>query len=85
MDDAIFSARLVSGQLFFGDLRAEVDGEPTRARKASCFLDRGIKPSLEDDDGDVDIRSLLRLLGVMEGYSPVLKRLATKIKRSLGE
>ena len=84
MNDAHFLAALTAEKLFSGDLRAEVDDKPTKAQKASHFLNNEIKPCLEDDD-DVDIEPFLKLLGVMEKFSKNLGKLATRIRMQLSK
>ena len=84
MNDAHFLADLTAKKLFFGNLRAEVDGQATSSDKASYFLSKAIQPSLEDPD-DIDIGPFSRLLDVMEKYNDILKRLAAKIRMSLSK
>ena len=79
MDDAYFLANLTSEKLFCGNLRQEVDSKSTSGDKASHFLDKAIRPSLDDPD-DIDLNSFFKLLRVMERHNDNLKKLATKNK-----
>ena len=84
MDNAHFLADLTAKKLFFGNLRAEVDGQSTSSDKASYFLSKAIQSSLEDPD-DIDIGPFSRLLEVMERYNDILRKLAAKIRKSLSK
>ena len=83
MEDSKFIADLVSANLFTGDLRNEVKAQPTQAKKAIHFLDNAISPYIVDDDDDVDLEPLYKLLKVMEKYGGVVKKLAEKIKTAI--
>ena len=86
MTDAIFKANLVKEGLFSGggDLKGQVDAKATSAEKATHFLDKAISPGIMDeDDDDLNLDPLYKLLGVMEKYGGVVKTLATKIKTTI--
>ena len=70
MDDAMFLALLIAGNMFPGDTRDQVNAKPTKAQKATEFLSRCIEPSFSDDGESND--ALDKLLGIMEnsGFEP---------------
>ena len=84
MDDAYFLANLTSERLFCGNLRQEVNAKSTSGDKASHFLDKAIRPSLDDPD-DTDLNPFFKLLRVMERHDNNLKRLATNIRIELSK
>ena len=77
MDDAVFIAELFSANLLPGDVKDFVESKPSRAIKASYFLDHMIKLSVMTGAG----RSFDDLIKVMENseYDSV-KELAELIR-----
>lgn len=62
MNDATFISKLYSVQLLPGNIKSQVESQPTQADKAVYFLDHVIKPSVTSGIG----RSFENLLTVME-------------------
>ena len=81
MNDALFRAELFTNSLLPGDHKEHVESLslPTKAEKASYFLDHVIKPSVTGDDGS----SFDKLLNVMEDSDHQgVKELAELIRTS---
>ena len=80
LTDAHFRAALVSKQMFFGDLKAQVDAKGTNVEKSEHFLANSIDSSLE-----VGLTNpFVSLLQVMEKFdSPALRCLAKDINTSI--
>ena len=80
VNDAIFMAELYSCDLLSDDLKEHIESLTTKGRKATCFLDDVIKPSVISDIGS----SFDKLLNVMEDseYQSV-KELAEQIRTSV--
>ena len=82
MKDVTFLAKLTKERLFTGDLKDEVNAKATAAQAAAHFLDSAISPYIEED-GDVDLEPLYKLLKAMEKHGGILKKLVAKIKKAL--
>ena len=80
LTDAHFRAALVSKQMFYGDLLAQVNAKGTNVEKSEHFLTNTIDSSL-----NVGLTNPFEsLLQVMENFdSPILKCLAKDINTSL--
>ena len=80
MDDPVFIARLTKHKLLPSDTNSQLKALPTRADKASYFLNHVIKPALDIDDSS----SFDKLLFVMEqcGFDHV-EKLAHEIKSKI--
>ena len=80
MNDTLFIAKLSTYKLIPGDTSDQLKALPTRAAKASYFLDNVIKPALDVDDTS----SFDDLLSVMEqcDYGHV-KKVSSKIKSEI--
>jgi len=77
MEDAVFIAELFSANLLPDDVKGLVESRPSRASKASYFLDHVIKPSVTTGSG----RSFDDLIKVMEDSEhDELKELAELIR-----
>ena len=82
MSDAIFIARLYSSQFLPGDAKDLVASRPTRADKATYFLDNYIANAFDDDDGSNPL--FTELLNLMEKSDDmVLNRVASDINNKL--
>ena len=80
MNDVIFTAKLISHNLFPGDLSDQIKSLATSSDKATHFLDCVIKPALTIG---ID-RSFNELLNVMEDSEYLfIKELARQIKSKL--
>ena len=80
LTDAHFRAALVSKQMFYGDLLAQVEAKETSGEKSEHFLANLIDSSLEVGLTD----PFVSLLQVMENFdSPALRCLAKDINASL--
>ena len=73
MDDVMFLAELIAGNMFPGDTKDEVRAKPTQAAKATEFLDKCIDPAFSDD-GNTNVM-LDKLLKIMKksGFEPVVE------------
>ena len=85
MDDAFFKSYLRADGLFGnGDLRDTVAAQPTSAQAATKFLDGAISPYiLVDDDDDLNLEPLYKLLRAMEKFGNAAGTLAKKIKEAI--
>ena len=82
MSDAIFIAQLYSSQFLPGDAKDLVASRPTRADKATYFLDNYIANAFDDDDGSNPL--FTELLNLMEKSDDmVLNRVASDINNKL--
>ena len=80
MDDSTFIAKLATSNLLPGDTGRKIEAQSTPADKASCFLNRIIKSSLDADNID----SFNKLLSVMEQCEyDHIKQLALEIKSAI--
>ena len=50
MNDEYFIAEVYAKKLLPGNLKADIESLPTSAKRASKFLDKVIKPSVENND-----------------------------------
>ena len=75
MNDVKFRARLYSADLLPGNLRDEIQSQPTVAEKAEHFLHNGIK-------NDTD--SLNKLLTIMKEHDGHLRKLSEMIHGEIG-
>lgn len=82
MKDAIFLAMLTREHLFPGSLKTEVMAQPSATQAATYFLNNAISPNIEQDV-NLDLNRLYKLLKVMEKHGGMLKRLAAKIKAAV--
>ena len=64
MDDPMFLAELIAGKMFPGDSKDQVKAKPTKAQKATEFLNRCIEPAFSDDGNSNS--ALDKLLTIME-------------------
>ena len=87
MKDATFIARLQQAGLFGnGNLSRQVATEKTSQDAATYFLNEAISPSIPNNDDDVDLDPLCKLLKAMEqhgGPAKTLAKLAEKIKKAI--
>ena len=87
MKDATFIARLQQAGLFGnGDLKSQVATERTSQDAATYFLNQAISPCIPNNDNDVDLDPLYKLLKVMEehgGPAKTLAKLAEKIRKAI--
>jgi len=79
MKDAMFMSKMVQKGLFVGNIKANVKAQPTDADAAEYFLDNVIERSLNNDNTEL----FVKLLEVMEGFSPQLRTLAGNIRKEL--
>jgi len=79
--DAIFSAKLNGKGLYSGDLENEVNAKVTDAKGTTLFLNKAIKPYLNNKKDD---NPFWKLLSVMDEFdSQPLKNLAKQITQEL--
>ena len=78
MSDAIFIARLYASQFLPGDAKEATAARPTRADKATFFLDNYIANGFEDDGSNPLFSELLNLMERSDDM--VLKTVAKDIK-----
>ena len=85
MDDVIFQSYLVADGLFGnGDLKDRVRAQPTTAQATTKFLDKAISPHiLVDDDDDLNLEPLYKLLRAMEKFGSAAGTLAKKVKEAI--
>ena len=87
MKDATFIARLQQAGLFGnGDLKSQVAAKETRQEAAAHFLNEAISPCIPNNDDDVDLKPLYKLLKAMEEHSGpanTLAELAEKIRKAI--
>ena len=87
MKDATFIARLHQANLFGnGRLKSQVAAKDTQQDAATHFLNEAISLCIPNDDDDVDLDPLYRLLKAMEQYggpANTLAKLAEKIKKAI--
>ena len=81
MSDAIFIARLYASKFLPGDSKEAIAARPTRADKATFFLDNYIDTGFEDDGSNPLFSDLLNLMEKSEDL--VLKSVAKEIKRKV--
>ena len=80
MNDTLFIAKLSTYKLIPGDTSDQLKVLPTKAAKASYFLDNVIKPALDIDDTS----SFDDLLSAMEQCDYVyVEKLSSKIKSEI--
>jgi len=76
MDDAVFKSLLIKNNLFSGNQKATLMAQPTRAEKASYFLNSIIEHHIE---AYFEI-----LLNVMEAFGDPTTTPAQEIKKKMG-
>ena len=82
MSDAIFIAKLYASRFLPGDAKEAIHARPTRADKATYFLDNYIDGGFSDDGTTNELLS--ELLNLMEKSDDmVLKSVAKEIKKKL--
>lgn len=79
MDDAYFRANLNASRFLPGDAKAMIESRPTRADKASYFLDNFIANAFEDDGSNSMFSDLLNLMERSDDSA--LKSIAAQIKK----
>ena len=81
MSDAIFIARLYASRFLPGDAKEAIAARPTRADKATFFLDNYIDGGFDDDGTNPLFSDLLNLMEKSDDM--VLKSVAKEIKKKL--
>ena len=82
MTDAIFIAKLYASQFLPGNAKDLISARPTRADKATYFLDNCIANAFDDDDGSNELfADLVKLMEKSDDI--VLKKVAKEINEKI--
>ena len=81
MTDAIFIAKLYASQFLPGDAKESISARPTRADKATYFLDNCIANAFDDDGSNELFADLVKLMEKSDDM--VLKKVAKEINEKI--